>query len=217
MCPCVCVSVCVCVCVCVCVSPCVCVCVCLPVCVCGSPALSRTSELLGLNPEQLSEVLTHRSMILRGEEICTPLTVDQVATACYHELPHATTRYRMLPHATACYHMLPRATTRYHTLPHATHATPCYHMLPRSTSCYHVLPRATTRYTRYGTLHTRPRATTRYILHANTSFSLSLLRVCPIFLTPGLSDISREISDVWSVRYSVFTFRRVVGNRREIL
>uniref|UniRef100_A0AAV2JSU9 Myosin motor domain-containing protein n=1 Tax=Knipowitschia caucasica TaxID=637954 RepID=A0AAV2JSU9_KNICA len=40
-------------------------------------ALSRTAELLGLNSEQLSEVLTHRSMILRGEEICTPLTVDQ--------------------------------------------------------------------------------------------------------------------------------------------
>ncbi|XP_056452163.1 unconventional myosin-X [Gadus chalcogrammus] len=44
----------------------------------SSPAaLSRTSDLLGLNPEQLSEVLTHRSMILRGEEICTPLTVEQ--------------------------------------------------------------------------------------------------------------------------------------------
>lgn len=40
-------------------------------------ALSRTAELLGLNPEQLAEVLTHRSMILRGEEICTPLTVEQ--------------------------------------------------------------------------------------------------------------------------------------------
>ncbi|XP_054870155.1 unconventional myosin-X [Amphiprion ocellaris] len=40
-------------------------------------ALNRTSELLGLNSEQLSEVLTHRSMILRGEEISTPLTVEQ--------------------------------------------------------------------------------------------------------------------------------------------
>uniref|UniRef100_A0A3B5ANI8 Myosin X n=1 Tax=Stegastes partitus TaxID=144197 RepID=A0A3B5ANI8_9TELE len=40
-------------------------------------ALSRTSELLGLNSEQLAEVLTHRSMILRGEEISTPLTVEQ--------------------------------------------------------------------------------------------------------------------------------------------
>uniref|UniRef100_A0A8D0D5I1 Myosin X n=1 Tax=Sander lucioperca TaxID=283035 RepID=A0A8D0D5I1_SANLU len=40
-------------------------------------ALSRTSDLLGLNPDQLAEVLTHRSMILRGEEICTPLTVEQ--------------------------------------------------------------------------------------------------------------------------------------------
>ncbi|XP_061696438.1 unconventional myosin-X isoform X2 [Syngnathoides biaculeatus] len=40
-------------------------------------ALSRTAELLGLNAEQLAEVLTHRSMILRGEEISTPLTVEQ--------------------------------------------------------------------------------------------------------------------------------------------
>ncbi|XP_037131464.1 unconventional myosin-X [Syngnathus acus] len=40
-------------------------------------ALSRTAELLGLNPDQLAEVLTHRSMILRGEEISTPLTVEQ--------------------------------------------------------------------------------------------------------------------------------------------
>ncbi|XP_078029548.1 unconventional myosin-X isoform X1 [Epinephelus lanceolatus] len=42
-----------------------------------SAALTRTSDLLGLNPDQLAEVLTHRSMILRGEEICTPLTVEQ--------------------------------------------------------------------------------------------------------------------------------------------
>ncbi|XP_041847908.1 unconventional myosin-X [Melanotaenia boesemani] len=40
-------------------------------------ALSWTSELLGLNADQLAEVLTHRSMILRGEEISTPLTVEQ--------------------------------------------------------------------------------------------------------------------------------------------
>ncbi|XP_037313777.1 unconventional myosin-X isoform X2 [Pungitius pungitius] len=40
-------------------------------------ALSRTSDLLGLNPDQLAEVLTHRSMILRGEMISTPLTVEQ--------------------------------------------------------------------------------------------------------------------------------------------
>lgn len=50
--------------------------------VCGGvsapAALSRASELLGLNCEQLAEVLTHRSMILRGEEISTPLTVEQV-------------------------------------------------------------------------------------------------------------------------------------------
>ncbi|XP_033991940.1 unconventional myosin-X [Trematomus bernacchii] len=42
-----------------------------------SAALSRTSDLLGLNPDQMAEVLTHRSMILRGEEISTPLTVEQ--------------------------------------------------------------------------------------------------------------------------------------------
>ncbi|KAF0046480.1 hypothetical protein F2P81_000113 [Scophthalmus maximus] len=41
-------------------------------------ALSRTSDLLGLNSDQLAEVLTHRSMILRGEEISTPLTIEQV-------------------------------------------------------------------------------------------------------------------------------------------
>uniref|UniRef100_A0A3Q2QN27 Myosin X n=1 Tax=Fundulus heteroclitus TaxID=8078 RepID=A0A3Q2QN27_FUNHE len=40
-------------------------------------ALNWTSELLGLNSDQLAEVLTHRSMILRGEEISTPLTVEQ--------------------------------------------------------------------------------------------------------------------------------------------
>lgn len=36
------------------------------------------SDLLGLDSFQLSEVLTQRSMILRGEEICSPLTVEQV-------------------------------------------------------------------------------------------------------------------------------------------
>ncbi|KAJ8397366.1 hypothetical protein AAFF_G00439150 [Aldrovandia affinis] len=40
-------------------------------------ALGRVSELLGLDSVQLAEVLTHRSMILRGEEISTPLTVEQ--------------------------------------------------------------------------------------------------------------------------------------------
>ncbi|XP_071348791.1 unconventional myosin-X [Trachinotus anak] len=40
-------------------------------------ALCRTSDLLGLNSDQLAEVLTHRSMILRGEQISTPLTVEQ--------------------------------------------------------------------------------------------------------------------------------------------
>ncbi|XP_075069014.1 unconventional myosin-X [Mixophyes fleayi] len=40
-------------------------------------ALGRTAELLGLDPEQLTETLTHRSMILRGEEISTPLSIEQ--------------------------------------------------------------------------------------------------------------------------------------------
>uniref|UniRef100_A0AAZ3R3P1 Myosin X, like 1 n=1 Tax=Oncorhynchus tshawytscha TaxID=74940 RepID=A0AAZ3R3P1_ONCTS len=39
--------------------------------------LSNVSELLGLDCFQLSEVLTQRSMILRGEEICSPLTIEQ--------------------------------------------------------------------------------------------------------------------------------------------
>ncbi|XP_077392847.1 unconventional myosin-X isoform X2 [Festucalex cinctus] len=41
--------------------------------------VSNVSELLGLDSFQLSEVLTQRSMILRGEEICSPLTVEQAA------------------------------------------------------------------------------------------------------------------------------------------
>ncbi|KAJ3594570.1 hypothetical protein NHX12_003877 [Muraenolepis orangiensis] len=43
----------------------------------SASALSRTADLLGLNWEQLAEVLTHRSMVLRGEQISTPLTVEQ--------------------------------------------------------------------------------------------------------------------------------------------
>ncbi|XP_051998770.1 unconventional myosin-X [Xyrauchen texanus] len=39
--------------------------------------VSVVSDLLGLDTFQLSEVLTQRSMILRGEEICSPLTVEQ--------------------------------------------------------------------------------------------------------------------------------------------
>ncbi|KAM4624860.1 unconventional myosin-X [Polymixia lowei] len=38
---------------------------------------SNASELLGLDSFQLSEVLTQRSIILRGEEICSPLTIEQ--------------------------------------------------------------------------------------------------------------------------------------------
>ncbi|MEQ2173891.1 hypothetical protein GOODEAATRI_002212 [Goodea atripinnis] len=44
----------------------------------GQAKSSNVSELLGLDTFQLSEVLTQRSMILRGEEICSPLTVEQV-------------------------------------------------------------------------------------------------------------------------------------------
>ncbi|XP_067106712.1 unconventional myosin-X [Osmerus mordax] len=39
--------------------------------------VSNVSELLGLDSFQLSEVLTQRSMILRGEEICSPLSIEQ--------------------------------------------------------------------------------------------------------------------------------------------
>ncbi|XP_016327955.1 unconventional myosin-X-like [Sinocyclocheilus anshuiensis] len=39
--------------------------------------ITNVSELMGLDSFQLSEVLTQRSMILRGEEICSPLTVEQ--------------------------------------------------------------------------------------------------------------------------------------------
>ncbi|XP_068103498.1 unconventional myosin-X-like [Hyperolius riggenbachi] len=39
--------------------------------------LSDVADLLGLDSFQLSEVLTQRSMILRGEEILSPLTVEQ--------------------------------------------------------------------------------------------------------------------------------------------
>ncbi|KAF7241807.1 Unconventional myosin-X [Varanus komodoensis] len=41
--------------------------------------LNNVSELLGLDTFQLSEVLTQRSMFLRGEEISSPLTVEQAA------------------------------------------------------------------------------------------------------------------------------------------
>lgn len=47
--------------------------------------LNIASDLLGLDAFQLSEVLTQRSMILRGEEISSPLTVEQVSV-----LVHAT-------------------------------------------------------------------------------------------------------------------------------
>lgn len=40
-------------------------------------ALGRTADLLGLDSEQLTEALTQRSMILRGEEISTPLSIQQ--------------------------------------------------------------------------------------------------------------------------------------------
>ncbi|NXA32754.1 MYO10 protein, partial [Eudromia elegans] len=41
--------------------------------------LNIASDLLGLDAFQLSEVLTQRSMILRGEEISSPLTVEQAS------------------------------------------------------------------------------------------------------------------------------------------
>ncbi|XP_046700574.1 unconventional myosin-X isoform X2 [Silurus meridionalis] len=39
--------------------------------------ISNVCELLGLDAFQLGEVLTQRSIFLRGEEICSPLTVEQ--------------------------------------------------------------------------------------------------------------------------------------------
>ncbi|XP_050793578.1 unconventional myosin-X [Gopherus flavomarginatus] len=55
-------------------------------------ALGRSAELLGLDSTQLTEALTQRSMILRGEEILTPLSVqqavdsrDSVAMALYSQ------------------------------------------------------------------------------------------------------------------------------------
>lgn len=45
--------------------------------------LNVASDLLGLDAFQLSEVLTQRSMILRGEEISSPLTVEQVSVLVY--------------------------------------------------------------------------------------------------------------------------------------
>uniref|UniRef100_A0A8C8SUW9 Myosin X n=1 Tax=Pelusios castaneus TaxID=367368 RepID=A0A8C8SUW9_9SAUR len=55
-------------------------------------ALDRTAELLGLDSTQLTEALTQRSMILRGEEILTPLSIqqavdsrDSVAMALYSQ------------------------------------------------------------------------------------------------------------------------------------
>uniref|UniRef100_A0AAX7VHE5 Myosin X, like 1 n=1 Tax=Astatotilapia calliptera TaxID=8154 RepID=A0AAX7VHE5_ASTCA len=38
---------------------------------------AHRNELLGLDAFQLSEVMTQRSIILRGEEICSPLTIEQ--------------------------------------------------------------------------------------------------------------------------------------------
>ncbi|XP_043827539.1 unconventional myosin-X [Dromiciops gliroides] len=42
-------------------------------------ALARSAELLGLDSTQLTDALTQRSMILRGEEILTPLNIQQAA------------------------------------------------------------------------------------------------------------------------------------------
>ena len=51
------------------------------------PVATNASELLGLDAFQLSEVLTQRSIILRGEEICSPLTIEQVIIhTCTHFL-----------------------------------------------------------------------------------------------------------------------------------
>lgn len=51
------------------------------------PVVSNASELLGLDAFQLSEVLTQRSIILRGEEICSPLTIEQVRKHTHTDSP----------------------------------------------------------------------------------------------------------------------------------
>lgn len=47
------------------------------------PALGRSAELLGLDSTQLTEALTQRSMILRGEEILTPISIQQVKPSMF--------------------------------------------------------------------------------------------------------------------------------------
>lgn len=60
--------------------------------------VTNASELLGLDAFQLSEVLTQRSIILRGEEICSPLTIEQVYLhMCAHTYPLGTDRSLPLP------------------------------------------------------------------------------------------------------------------------
>lgn len=52
-----------------------------------STVVTNASELLGLDAFQLNEVLTQRSIILRGEEICSPLTIEQVSQSFFNLLP----------------------------------------------------------------------------------------------------------------------------------
>ena len=42
-----------------------------------------TASLLSLDPFRLGDALTQKYMVLRGEEITTPLTVQQVGTYVY--------------------------------------------------------------------------------------------------------------------------------------
>ena len=42
------------------------------------PVLDATADLLSLDPFRLGDALTQKYMVLRGEEITTPLTVQQV-------------------------------------------------------------------------------------------------------------------------------------------
>lgn len=60
--------------------------------------VTNASELLGLDAFQLSEVMTQRSIILRGEEICSPLTIEQVSIHIHANCcsPPGTSRHTLM-------------------------------------------------------------------------------------------------------------------------
>lgn len=68
--------------------------------------VTNASELLGLDAFQLSEVLTQRSIILRGEEICSPLTIEQVYIYTYMCSPFPCIDRAVLLQDTYCHSFL---------------------------------------------------------------------------------------------------------------